>query len=85
MAVRSHANGRIFVDIRLSDVEVSPENVRHEQTDKELDDLANSSEKHGLLQPSVLRGRLEGGPSYALNVAQRRCGAYNPDQSANVN
>jgi ParB-like chromosome segregation protein Spo0J len=54
MAVRSHANGQIFVDIRLSDVEVSPENVRHEQTDKELDDLANSSEKHGLLQPSVL-------------------------------
>jgi len=75
MAPPSHAAEKIH-EIKLSEIQVSHENVRHEQTDKELDDLANSIKKHGLLQPVVLRGRFEDGPPYELIIGQRRFRAH---------
>ena len=74
MAERSHADEQIH-EIPLSDIRISPENVRHEQVDKELDDLAASIRKHGLLQPVVLRGKL-GDKPYQLIVGQRRFKAH---------
>lgn len=75
MAQRSHASKEIR-EIPLSDIEVSDKNVRHEQADKELDDLAKSIKKHGLLQPVLLRGGPEDGPPYELVVGQRRYKAH---------
>ncbi len=75
MAHPVHASDEIH-EIRVSDIQVSSENVRHEKTDIELDDLANSIKKHGLLQPVVLRGRFEDGPPYELIVGQRRFKAH---------
>jgi ParB family chromosome partitioning protein len=71
MAQPSHAADKIH-EIKLSDIRVSKENVRRQQADKEeLEDLANSIKKHGLLQPVMLRGRYEDGPPYELIVGQR--------------
>ena len=75
MAQRSDEAKQIY-DIPLSDIRVSDENVRHEQADKELDDLAASIEKHGLLQPVVLRGHRDDKPPYELIVGQRRFKAH---------
>jgi ParB/RepB/Spo0J family partition protein len=75
MAQPSDAAEKIH-EIKLSDIRVSEENVRHEQADKELEDLANSIKKHGLLQPVILRGRYEDGPPYELIVGQRRFRAH---------
>jgi len=76
MAQPSHAADKIH-EIKLSDIRVSKENVRRQQADKEeLEDLANSIKKHGLLQPVMLRGRYEDGPPYELIVGQRRFRAH---------
>ena len=75
MAPRSQAAEKIH-EIPLSDIRISEENVRHEQTDKELDDLANSINRHGLLQPVVLRGDRDDKPPYELVVGQRRFKAH---------
>ncbi|MBM3241382.1 ParB/RepB/Spo0J family partition protein [Candidatus Poribacteria bacterium] len=58
-------------DINLKDIKISKDNVR--LTDKEvgIDELAESIEKHGLLQPIVLSGSY-GSPPYELIVGQRR-------------
>jgi ParB family chromosome partitioning protein len=61
---------RIY-DINLSDIHISEENVRHSDPLKELDELAASIKKHGLIQPVMLRGR-HGNPPYELISGQRR-------------
>ncbi len=75
MVERSHADEKIH-EIPLSDIKVSPENVRTEQVDKELNELAASIRKHGLLQPVVLRGNFGDKPPYELIVGQRRFKAH---------
>lgn len=57
--------------IKLSDIEVSDQNVRLTHQTKDLDELAASIKKHGLLQPVVLIGSY-GHPPYELIAGQRR-------------
>lgn len=58
-------------EIKLSDIEVDKSNVRHSNVMKDLDELAASIKKHGLLQPIVLRGIKDKTP-YKLIAGQRR-------------
>jgi len=64
------ADERIY-EIPLRDIGVSNLNVRQTEPDKDLDELAASISKHGLLQPVVLLGE-HGTPPYKLIVGQRR-------------
>lgn len=61
---------RIF-EIDLNDIEIGEFNVRHSNETKDLDELAASIKKHGLLQPIVLHG-INGNPPYKLIAGQRR-------------
>ena len=58
-------------DVLLTDIEISDDNVRHSEQDRDLQELADSIRKHGQLQPAVLMGVL-GKPPYQLIVGQRR-------------
>jgi ParB family chromosome partitioning protein len=58
-------------EIKLSDIEIDESNVRHGNVMKDLDELAASIKKHGLLQPIVLHGTKDKHP-YKLIVGQRR-------------
>ena len=58
-------------DIPIDDVTVSDWNVRHSEPGKNLEELAASISRHGLLQPVVLLGEY-GNPPYELIVGQRR-------------
>lgn len=58
-------------DIPLAQIKMSDLNVRHHDKDVDVDYLAESIRKHGLLQPVVLRGKFEN-PPYSLIVGQRR-------------
>ena len=62
--------GTIY-DIKLTDINVSIDNVRHHDPTKDLDELAASIQRHGLLQPVVLNGEY-GKPPYQLIGGQRR-------------
>ena len=57
--------------IPLSDIEVDAQNVRHSAADTDLQELADSIKRHGLLQPIVLRGEF-GHPPYKVIIGQRR-------------
>jgi ParB family transcriptional regulator, chromosome partitioning protein len=57
--------------IRLDQIEIGDENVRHADPLRDLDQLAASIRKQGLLQPVVLRGTY-GTPPYELISGQRR-------------
>lgn len=57
--------------IKLKDIQISEDNVRHADPMKELDELAASIERNGLLHPVVLRGEV-GSPPYELILGQRR-------------
>lgn len=57
--------------IRLKDIHISKDNVRHSDPTKDLDELAKSIRRHGLLQPVVLLGE-PGKPPYELISGQRR-------------
>ena len=57
--------------IRLKDIRISRENVRKSDETADLDELAASIKKHGLLQPVVLSG-VYGNPPYELVSGQRR-------------
>lgn len=57
--------------ISVSDIRVSPDNVRISRQTTALDELAASIEIHGLLQPVVLEGDF-GSPPYNLISGQRR-------------
>jgi len=58
-------------DIPLKDISISPDNVRLSDPTKDLDELAASIKRHGLLQPVVLMGEF-GHPPYKLITGQRR-------------
>jgi ParB family chromosome partitioning protein len=58
-------------DIPLTEIQVSDDNVRHHEATKDLDELAASIKRHGLLQPVVLNGEY-GTPPYELITGQRR-------------
>ena len=61
---------RIY-SIPLRDIEISTDNVRKTDATKDLDELAVSIKKHGLLQPIVLIGQYGDAP-YKLISGQRR-------------
>jgi ParB family transcriptional regulator, chromosome partitioning protein len=58
-------------DVNLNDIAISHDNVRLSDPTKDLDELAASIKKHGLLQPVVLIGEW-GQPPYTLISGQRR-------------
>lgn len=58
-------------DIELSEITISDDNVRHSDPTRDLDELAASIKKHGLIQPVMLRGEY-GNPPYQLISGQRR-------------
>ena len=66
--------GEIY-DIPLRQIHVSNDNVRHHDPTKDLQELADSIKRHGLLQPVVLKGDY-GEPPYELIGGQRRFLAY---------
>lgn len=57
--------------ISLDEIDISRFNVRRTGRDIDIKDLAESIEKHGLLQPVTLIGS-HGNPPYELIVGQRR-------------
>ena len=64
----------LFVDgevkpIRLSDLDISPSNVRKQNVTADLDSLAASLKEFGLLQPIVVHERVD---RYTVIVGQRR-------------
>lgn len=58
-------------EIKLSEIEISDLNVRHGNATKNIDELAASIKRHGLLQPVSLIGDF-GNPPYQLIAGQRR-------------
>lgn len=57
--------------IPLTDITISEDNVRLSDPTKNLEELAASIKKHGLLQPVILKGE-HGKPPYELISGQRR-------------
>ncbi len=64
-------NTHIF-NININDIEISELTVRRSNTLKNLNELADSIEKHQLFQPVVLLGKPENPPPYKLISGQRR-------------
>jgi len=62
-------------DIPLNQIDVSDDNVRVTDRNKEVDELAASIKAKGLLQPVILEGT-PGTPRYKLIVGQRRLLAH---------
>lgn len=62
-------------DIPLREIDISSFNVRQTGARIGIEDLADSINKHGLLQPVALRGS-HGNPPYELIVGQRRLLAH---------
>ncbi len=58
-------------EVDIDDIELSHDNVRLSHATKDLDELAASIKRHGLLQPIVLIGEV-GKPPYKLISGQRR-------------
>jgi len=63
-------------EILLRQIKVSGENVRRTERKKDLEELAESIRKNGLLQPVVLLGKKSDTPPYKLIVGQRRFFAH---------
>lgn len=57
--------------IKIDEIEISPQNVRRGNPMKDIDELAASIDKYGLLQPVVLLGQYNN-PPYKLIAGQRR-------------
>lgn len=62
-------------EIDVKNIKISKFNVRLTDKKAEIDELAKSIKKHGLLQPIVLRGSY-GSPPYELIIGQRRFRAH---------
>jgi ParB family chromosome partitioning protein len=62
----------VIHSVPLRDIEVSDENVRHSEPDKDLEELARSIRRHGQIQPVLLIGGWGGRTPYRLVVGQRR-------------
>jgi len=60
-----------IVEVPLGDIQISKDNVRLHDPEKDLDQLAQSIKLHSLLQPVVLTG-IFGNPPYDLISGQRR-------------
>lgn len=58
-------------DVPLNEIHIGDHNVRLTNAEKDLDQLAASIRRHGLLQPIVLEGE-HGHPPYQLVSGQRR-------------
>jgi ParB/RepB/Spo0J family partition protein len=58
-------------EVPLRDIDISDDNVRVSEAIKDLDELAASIKRHGLLQPVVLLGDF-GKPPYKVISGQRR-------------
>jgi ParB family chromosome partitioning protein len=71
-------------DIRLKDITISQDNVRHSDPTRDLEELAASIKKHGLLQPVVLRGSFDENPPYELISGQRRYLAHKVLNAATI-
>jgi ParB family chromosome partitioning protein len=72
-------------EIPLTDIEISTKNVRRnpDSAKKDLDELAASIKRHGLLQPVVLIGEY-GNPPYELISGQRRYLAHERLRRRNI-
>jgi ParB family chromosome partitioning protein len=66
-----HMTEEKIYEIPIDKIRVSDANVRHIEPRKDIEELAASIKKHGLLQPVLLRGEHDTGP-YDLIVGQRR-------------
>src|SRR5271157_3846720 len=62
-------------NVPLKDIEISGDNVRQSEQNRDLQELADSIRTHGQLQPAVLIGEF-GKPKYRLIVGQRRLLAH---------
>ncbi len=62
--------------VPLKDIRISGANVRLTDKAADIEELAKSIEKHGLLQPIILKG-VYGSPPYEVIVGQRRFQALN--------
>lgn len=62
-------------DIPIGEIRISTDNVRLHDPTKDLEELAASIKKHGLLQPVTLLGEY-GKPPYKLILGQRRLLAH---------
>lgn len=71
-------NEHTIYDVKLSDIETSPSNVRHMDVpvDEGIEELAASINKLGLLQPVVLLGGIDSQKPYKLIAGQRRLLAH---------
>lgn len=69
-------NTETIYNIAIKDIQISPQNVRLHDADKEIDELAASIKELGLLQPIVLLGKYGKAP-YELISGQRRFLAHN--------
>ena len=63
-------------DVRLDDIIIGDLNVRRQGAERDIEALATSIERLGLLQPVLLRGLAESDPPWELIVGQRRYLAY---------
>ena len=64
-----------ILEIPLTDIEISDDNVRLHNAERDLDQLAESIHLLGLMQPVVLTGEF-GKPPYQLISGQRRFMAH---------
>jgi len=64
-------NDNMIYEIKLSAIQISEQNVRKTNAEKELEELMENIKKYGLFQPVVLLGN-PGKPPYKLIVGQRR-------------
>ncbi len=72
LATDSHPRSRTVVDVPLDDIRPNPHQPRAEMDEGALEELAQSIEAHGVLQPVIVRRR---GDSYELVAGERRCRA----------
>lgn len=63
---------QIIHNIALTDVEVAEENVRKSHADEAIQELADSINIHGQMQPIVLKGDENSPKPYKIIVGQRR-------------